>query len=49
MVGAEAIVENGGFVNAIGTFQMAIAARHFNKPFYCVAESCKFVKRFPLH
>eukprot|EP00047_Mylnosiga_fluctuans_P010376 m.15983 g.15983 ORF g.15983 m.15983 type:complete len:273 (-) comp3086_c0_seq1:55-873(-) len=48
MVGAEAVVESGGIVNTIGTYQISMAAKLHNKPFYAVAESIKFVRKFPL-
>ena len=47
-VGAEAVVENGGIINKIGTFTIALCAKAYNKPFYVFAESLKFIKRFPL-
>ena len=49
LVGAEGIVENGGLINQIGTFTMAVMAQSFNIPFYAVAESYKFVRSFPLN
>jgi len=48
LVGAEGVIENGGIVNQIGTYQLAILARAFNKPFYCAAESYKFMRMYPL-
>ena len=47
-VGSEAVLENGGIVNNIGTFTIALCAKAYNKPFYVFAESLKFLKRFPL-
>lgn len=47
-VGAEGVVENGGIINALGTFQLAILAKSAKKPFYVVAETHKFVRLFPL-
>ena len=47
-VGSEAVLENGGIVNKIGTFTIALFAKAYNKPFYVFAESLKFMKRFPL-
>ena len=32
----------------VGTFQMAVMAKAFNKPFYVAAESYKFARLFPL-
>lgn len=48
LVGAEGVTENGGIVNQIGTFQLALIARAFNKPFYCASESYKFMRMYPL-
>ncbi|MBW0542128.1 hypothetical protein O181_081843 [Austropuccinia psidii MF-1] len=48
LVGAEAVLEDGGLVNYIGSYQMAIAAKAHNKPFYALAESYKFLRLFPL-
>ena len=48
-VGAEAVVENGGIVNKIGTYQISIIANTFNKPFYVAAESYKFTRIYPLN
>lgn len=49
LVGAEGVVENGGIINQIGTYQMAIVAKAANKPFYVAVESYKFVRFFPLN
>jgi translation initiation factor eIF-2B subunit alpha len=38
MVGCEAVVESGGIVNAIGSCQMAMLAKAFNKPVHVLAE-----------
>ncbi|KAL9624148.1 MAG: hypothetical protein Q9160_001670 [Pyrenula sp. 1 TL-2023] len=48
IVGAEAIVENGGIVSRMGTYQMGLLAHATKKPFYVVAESYKFVRLYPL-
>lgn len=47
--GAEGVVESGGIINQIGTYQVAMVARAANKPFYVVVESYKFVRLFPLN
>ncbi|XP_038061829.1 translation initiation factor eIF-2B subunit alpha-like isoform X1 [Patiria miniata] len=44
MVGAEGVVESGGIINKIGTYQLATCAKIANKPFYVVVESFKFVR-----
>ncbi|XP_039627948.1 translation initiation factor eIF-2B subunit alpha [Polypterus senegalus] len=49
IVGAEGVVESGGIINKIGTYQMAVCSKAHNKPFYVVAESFKFVRLFPLN
>ncbi|KAJ2157331.1 translation initiation factor eIF-2B subunit alpha [Coemansia sp. RSA 552] len=48
LVGAEGVVESGGLINKIGTYQLAIIARAMKKPFYALAESFKFVRLYPL-
>lgn len=48
MVGAEGVVESGGIISRLGTYQMAALAKQLNKPFYVLAESHKFVRIFPL-
>ncbi|KXS93591.1 hypothetical protein AC578_5007 [Pseudocercospora eumusae] len=47
-VGAEGVVENGGIISRIGTYQMGILAQAAGKPFYVVCESHKFVRLYPL-
>lgn len=37
-VGAQGVVENGGIINKIGTYQMALVAKALGKPVYVVAE-----------
>mmetsp|Transcript_12226 Transcript_12226/g.37295 ORF Transcript_12226/g.37295 Transcript_12226/m.37295 type:complete len:316 (-) Transcript_12226:476-1423(-) len=49
LVGAEAAMENGGIVNKIGTFQLAVTARAFNKPLYVAVESYKFSHLYPFN
>ncbi|KAJ1817433.1 translation initiation factor eIF-2B subunit alpha, partial [Coemansia sp. RSA 2599] len=48
LVGAEGVVESGGLINKIGTYQLAIIAKAAKKPFYALAESFKFVRLYPL-
>ena len=48
IVGAEGVVENGGIVSRMGTYQIGLLAKAIGKPFYCVAESHKFVRLYPL-
>ncbi|XP_077479346.1 translation initiation factor eIF2B subunit alpha [Stigmatopora argus] len=49
IVGAEGVMESGGIINKIGTYQLAACAKAHNKPFYVVAESFKFVRLYPLN
>ncbi len=49
LVGCEAVTENGGIINTIGTYQVAILAQIFKKPMYVIAESYKFLRVFPLN
>ena len=44
VVGADAVCENGGILNRIGTYTIAICAKNFKKPFYVMVESLKFLK-----
>lgn len=48
IVGAEGVVENGGIISRLGTYQIGVLARSAGKPFYVVAESHKFVRLYPL-
>lgn len=48
LVGAEAVVENGGIINKLGTYQIALVAKAHNKPMYVAAESYKFARLYPL-
>jgi translation initiation factor eIF-2B subunit alpha len=38
LVGSEAVVESGGLINAVGSYQMSIVAKAANKPVYALAE-----------
>ncbi|KAI4636098.1 hypothetical protein J4E83_001052 [Alternaria metachromatica] len=48
IVGAEGVVENGGIISRMGTYQLGVLAKSKGKPFYVVAESHKFVRLYPL-
>ena len=48
LCGAEAVLESGGVINKVGTYQMAIVASACKKPFYVASESTKFARLFPL-
>jgi len=41
LVGSDRSAANGDFANKIGTFQIALLARYFKVPFYCLAQSSK--------
>lgn len=49
MVGAEGVVENGGVVSEVGTYQVAMIANALKKPVYVLAEFFKFARLFPLN
>jgi len=49
MVGCEAVLANGGIVNKVGTYGIALIAHHFQKPVYVFCESFKFSEEFPLN
>jgi len=49
LVGAEAVVKNGGIINQVGTLSTAICAKEMNKPMYVLAESFKFSMLYPLN
>lgn len=40
-VGADGVVESGGIINMMGTYQTALVAHSMNKPVYVAAESYK--------
>ncbi|MCJ1261547.1 translation initiation factor eIF-2B subunit alpha [Lobaria immixta] len=48
MVGAEGVVENGGIISRMGTYQLGLLAHSGGKPFYVVVESHKFVRLYPV-
>lgn len=48
LIGADGVVESGGIINMIGTYQAAMVARSMNKPVYVAAESYKFARMYPL-
>lgn len=47
-LGAEGVVENGGIISGMGTYQLGVLAKAAGKPVYVCAESHKFVRMFPL-
>jgi translation initiation factor eIF-2B subunit alpha len=40
-VGADGVVESGGIINMMGTYQIALVAHTMDKPVYVAAESYK--------
>ena len=38
LVGSEAVVESGGLINSVGSYQLALLAKVMNRPFYALAE-----------
>jgi translation initiation factor eIF-2B subunit alpha len=49
LTGAEAVLENGGCVNKMGTYALAACAMAHGKPVYVAAESYKFARLYPLN
>jgi translation initiation factor eIF-2B subunit alpha len=49
LTGADAVVENGGVVNKVGTYAVALCAHALGIPVYVAAESYKFARLYPLH
>lgn len=45
-VGADGVVESGGIINMMGTYQIALVAHGMNKPVYVAAESYKVYLQF---
>ena len=48
LTGAELVTENGGIINRIGTYSLALCACPLEKPIYVLAETYKFSRIFPL-
>ena len=48
LVGAEGVVENGGIINKLGSYHVAIAAKEHRIPFYVAAESYKVKAMLPV-
>ncbi|KAF3932252.1 hypothetical protein ABW19_dt0201958 [Dactylella cylindrospora] len=49
LVGAEGVVENGGVINVLGTYQVATLAKQAGKNVYAVCETHKFVRLYPIN
>lgn len=48
LVGAEAVAKNGGIINTIGCYSVALCAKKYNKPVYVAVEKYKFSNIYPL-
>ena len=48
LTGAELVTENGGIINRLGTYSLALCAKALEKPVYVIAENFKFSRIFPL-
>ena len=48
IIGAEAVVESGAIISALGSYGVAIAAYVHKKPFYTICESFKFFRSYPM-
>jgi ribose 1,5-bisphosphate isomerase len=46
LVGADRICADGGLINGVGTYLLALAAKRAGVPFYVLCETLKFDKRF---
>lgn len=47
-VGTETVVQNGGLLSRMGTFQLATVCKSLGVPFYVAAETHKIVRVYPL-
>ena len=48
LTGADAICENGGIINQVGTHTISVCAKQYSKPFYVLASSLKFLKMYAM-
>ena len=48
LTGADAICENGGIINKVGTHTISVCAKQYSKPFYVLVSSLKFLKMYIL-
>mmetsp|Transcript_22540 Transcript_22540/g.62533 ORF Transcript_22540/g.62533 Transcript_22540/m.62533 type:complete len:370 (+) Transcript_22540:152-1261(+) len=49
LLGAEGVVESGGIINKLGTYQISLCAKALDVPVYVAAESYKFARLYPLN
>uniref|UniRef100_A0A6G3MEH8 Putative translation initiation factor eIF-2B subunit alpha (Trinotate prediction) n=1 Tax=Henneguya salminicola TaxID=69463 RepID=A0A6G3MEH8_HENSL len=47
LVGSEGVVESGGVLNKIGTYQIAVMANSMRVPVFIAVESFKFIRFYP--
>ena len=48
LTGADAICENGGIINKVGTYTISVCAKQYSKPFYVLFGALKFLKMYVL-
>ncbi|EDR27446.1 translation initiation factor eif-2B alpha subunit, putative [Entamoeba dispar SAW760] len=48
LIGSQVLVKTGGSVNSVGTYNIAIIAKHFNVPVYVAVECFKFSDSYPI-
>jgi translation initiation factor eIF-2B subunit alpha len=48
LVGAKSVVENGGIINTIGSYQISLVAKAMGKPVYVACLSFIFCRIYPL-
>eukprot|EP01059_Diplonema_ambulator_P006394 TRINITY_DN16110_c1_g1_i1.p1 TRINITY_DN16110_c1_g1~~TRINITY_DN16110_c1_g1_i1.p1 ORF type:complete len:321 (+),score=61.63 TRINITY_DN16110_c1_g1_i1:59-964(+) len=48
LLGAGVVTENGGIVNNVGSYQIAVLAKALSKPVYVCTETLKLAKIYPL-
>ena len=46
LTGADAICENGGIINKVGTHTISVCAKQYSKPFYVLVSSLKYLKMY---
>ena len=46
LTGADAICENGGIINKVGTHTISVCAKQYSKPFYVIVSSLKYLKMY---
>ncbi|KAF8248902.1 nagb/rpia/CoA transferase-like protein [Wilcoxina mikolae CBS 423.85] len=48
IIGAEGVFGDGSILNILGSYQLALVAKTYNRPVYVATETHKFVDMFPL-